>query len=108
MADLNSLIQQRKILRKYQGQTNTNIVEELINYGANVNMKDKKGYTPLYSASFAGNNDTCIYLIMNGANIEEENEKCTPLRGACIGGHKDTALLLINHGACRLMLLNLL
>ena len=28
MADLNSLIQQRKILRKYQGQTNTNIVEE--------------------------------------------------------------------------------
>ncbi|UIP92166.1 ankyrin repeat domain-containing protein [Wolbachia pipientis] len=51
--------------------TNGNVeaVELLINYGAEVNLKDAWGWTPFHCAAAGGNIETINCLIKNGASI---------------------------------------
>ena len=51
------------------------IVELLINKGANVNSKDVFGVTPLHLAALGGKTEIAKILIENGANINAKNKE---------------------------------
>ena len=79
---------------------NKEIVEILINNGANINAKDEYGETPLMSACKMGRNEVADFLIKNGANVNEKsNLGNSPLSLAKKQGHKEIAELLIANGA---------
>jgi len=82
-----------------------NIVKLLIKHKANVNAKDVRGYTPLYTASVNGHTSTASLLIDHGAHIHEDPPKTNPLYGSTIQGHQATSLMLVERGAWPLMLL---
>lgn len=50
-----------------------NIVELLVNHGANIGNKDKYEYTPLHSAAASGSKETVEYLLSKGADINARN-----------------------------------
>lgn len=78
----------------------------LIKRGADVNVKDIKGYTPLFAASAGGHREVAEILLDNGANVHEDPIKLNPLYAATNQRHHDTALLLVDRGAWPLTLLN--
>ncbi|MGK7886781.1 MAG: ankyrin repeat domain-containing protein [Crocosphaera sp.] len=76
------------------------IIELLINHGADVNAKTKYGYTPLYVASVWDRKDIVELLINHGADVNVRTQDgFTPLHGAVIGNRKEIVELLINHGS---------
>ena len=59
--------------------------------GANIEAKDKSGYTPLILASMNGRLLIVEYFISKGANIEaKNNDRYTPLLIASANGHQST------------------
>ncbi len=59
------------------------MVDYLISNGANTNVKDEYGNTPLHYASMCGNLEVVKYLINKGADINKKNNKGnTPLHYA--------------------------
>jgi len=69
-------------------------VHTLIKHGANVNVKDKKGVTPLHLAE---NMDVVRLLVKHGADVNATDDGGqTPLHNC---KKKDIAQLLIKHGA---------
>jgi hypothetical protein len=75
-------------------------VKELISKGANVNVKDSQGYSPLFLASSAGFEDIVEILLANGANPDlSTNDGWTPLMVASESGNIDIVKMLINHHA---------
>ncbi len=57
------------------------MVDYLISNGANTNVKDEYGNTPLHYASSEGQLELVKYLINKGADIHaKNNDRCTPLR----------------------------
>ncbi|KAJ8979231.1 hypothetical protein NQ317_019083 [Molorchus minor] len=60
--------------------TSCDIIELLINYGANINKKDQYGYTPLHVAALMQLSQCVEILIRNGADVTTKS-KCgmTPL-----------------------------
>lgn len=64
------------------------LVELLIKRGADIEHRDKKGFTPLILAATAGHEKVVDILLNNGADIEAQSErtKDTPLSLACSGG----------------------
>jgi ankyrin repeat protein len=76
------------------------IVELLINKGAEIDSKTNNGGTSLSLAAQLGNRDIAELLINMGAEIDSKaNNGGTPLRAAAIYGQRDVAELLINKGA---------
>jgi hypothetical protein len=79
----------------------TDIVELLIRAGANPNVKDQEGLTPLHLA--AGNHSStnlASTLISEGANVNAKNKYgYTPLHIVAFSPLKDLAELLIGAGA---------
>ena len=76
------------------------VVELLITRGANLNAKEKDGWTPLDQAAYGGNKEISELLITNGADVNTKNNlKMTPLHHAAIKGHKEVVELLILRGA---------
>ena len=73
--------------------------------GADVNVKDMNGNTPLHSAAEKGHKEIAELLIakgllFKGADVNAKNDGgITPLHGAAIGGQKEIAELLIAKGA---------
>lgn len=51
-----------------EGQTA--VVEKLLNHGANPNIPDKVGYTPIWWAAFRQNDDVVRLLIDHGADVD--------------------------------------
>lgn len=80
---------------------NRNLVELLLNRGANVNEKMKSGnVSPLHRASAIGCLDICELLITRGADVNAEAKYGrTPLHLATQFGHQDIVELLLNTGA---------
>lgn len=79
---------------------NTTLALDLIKYGANVNIRDDEGRTPLHDASKLGSDLLVLSLIENGADINEmDYEGRTPLHEACKWGKSSTALTLVNNSA---------
>ena len=59
------------------------MVDYLISNGANTNVKDEYGNTPLHYASLYGKSKVVKYLINKGADINKKNNKGnTPLHYA--------------------------
>ena len=75
------------------------IVELLIDKGADVNCKNIAGETPLHYAAAFGYNDIIKTLLLNGADINSENnDLVTPLHNATFADI-NTVNLLIKNGA---------
>jgi len=78
----------------------SDIAELLIQKGASVNAKDKRGYPPLYYAISNKHLDTAKLLIAHGADVNTKDKQgLTALHSAALGGRKDRAQLLLAHGA---------
>lgn len=69
------------------------LVELLINHGANLEHRDKKGCTPLILAASAGHAVTVAILLDHGSDIEAQSDrtKDTALSLACSGGRHDVS-----------------
>lgn len=52
----------------------TQLVRKLILFGANINIKNGQGKTPLRLAAEAGKRSVCAYLIKKGANVNLAGE----------------------------------
>ena len=78
------------------------LVQELIQRGANVNVVCDWGYgrTPLFAAAAGGRTDIMVELINAGADINFKNKKGhTALYTACVDKREDVAILLVQVGA---------
>jgi len=71
------------------------IVELLIDAGADINAKNRDGDTTLYLACKRGRTDTAELLLNKG--VQEDINKCFYL--ACEENHTETAEMLLRHGA---------
>lgn len=76
-------------------------VLELLKAGANPNLANKKGATPLAAASHKGNVRIMKYLIDAGAQVNAYNSSSgsTPLIQAAHFGHLEAVQLLLHHNA---------
>ncbi|PVD39592.1 hypothetical protein C0Q70_02227 [Pomacea canaliculata] len=77
------------------------LVSLLLAKGADIEHRDKKGFTPLILAATAGHVDVVEILLEHGAEIEAQSErtKDTPLSLACSGGRYEVVELLLTKGA---------
>jgi ankyrin repeat protein len=76
------------------------IVRELLNHGASVNIADEYGYTPLYAAAEEGHVEVVRVLLNHGAsvNITDKNG-FSPLYAADQRRNVDVVRELLNRGA---------
>ena len=73
--------------------------EEMIKAGADVNMKDHSGWTPLHYAAYDGLWLVCKLLLDHGADVNARSDRDnTPLYLARVWSYKDSAKLLEEHG----------
>lgn len=77
------------------------IVELLLKEGANIEHRDKKGFSPLIIAATAGHANVVEVLLKNHAAIEAQSDrtKDTALSLACSGGRKEVVELLLANNA---------
>ena len=76
------------------------MVEQLINLNADVNVTDASSVTPLHHAISSQNNDIIGLLIQKGAHLDSQTiDGLTPLHIAVIDGSEESAKLLIDSGA---------
>ncbi|XP_065353147.1 ankyrin repeat domain-containing protein 17 isoform X5 [Cloeon dipterum] len=77
------------------------LVELLLSRGANIEHRDKKGFTPLILAATAGHEKVVKILLDHHADIEAQSErtKDTPLSLACSGGRIEVVSLLLSRNA---------
>ena len=73
---------------------------KLIEEGANVNAKDKYGYTLLHYACSNGYESIVSILLEKGVNVsEKDNCGWTPLHHACSNGYGSIVSILLEKGA---------
>jgi ankyrin repeat domain-containing protein 17 len=77
------------------------LVELLLEKGADVEHRDKKGCSPLILSATAGHASTAEILLQHCADIEAQSDrtKDTALSLACSGGRQEVIEILLNHGA---------
>merc|ERR1719508_548978 len=77
------------------------LVSLLLSRGADIEHRDKKGFTPLILAATAGHDKVVEILLNHGADIEAQSErtKDTPLSLACSGGRYEVVEILLSRGA---------
>jgi ankyrin repeat protein len=81
-------------------EPNLNLVNDLIVLGANLDLQDEDGETPLHGATIKGNEEIARILIDAGANVNvQTNYGKTPLHVAAIYGNVEIARMLIDAGA---------
>jgi hypothetical protein len=78
----------------------TEVVELLIEHGAEINARTDVGDTPLHWAAFDGRMNAAKLLLAKGAQVNPKDEDGnTPLHWAAARGHIAMSELLIAHGA---------
>ena len=83
----------------FHNKTNA-MIKELIILGANIDLLDKNGQTPLHRAAKKDNTNAIKELIRLGANVNlQDNRGQTPLHIAAIRGHPGAIKELISSGA---------
>ena len=76
------------------------IVEKLLDYGADVQEKTRKGEIPLHYASAKGHQRVVELLVNHGSNPNEMNDELiSPLHFAAYHGHLQVVEYLLSHGA---------
>merc|ERR1712142_1456149 len=77
------------------------LVTLLLSRGADIEHRDKKGFTPLILAATAGHDKVVEILLNHGADIEAQSDRTdyTPLSLAASGGYTNIIKLLLAHGA---------
>ncbi|MDO5305663.1 MAG: ankyrin repeat domain-containing protein, partial [bacterium] len=80
---------------------NLAMVKNLAEAGANVNVVNADGFTPLHAAVESENPEVVRYLLQRGAKINTATvqDGTTPLHTACYKGNKEIAQILIVAGA---------
>ncbi|PGL70093.1 ankyrin repeat domain-containing protein [Bacillus sp. AFS055030] len=61
------------------GAKSIEVINFLLTNGANPNISDNEGNTPLHIAAFEGNTIIANYLLKNGAKIKTNNSSKTPI-----------------------------
>ena len=75
-------------------------VKSLLSEGADVNQKDKAGFTPLHCAVFGRRKGVVQLLLKNGADVKAIScADATPLFWACARGYLDMVKVLVDNGA---------
>ena len=76
------------------------IAENLISFGARVDIKDDVDFDPLLYALLNGHNKMVKLLLQYGPDINSKDKKgYTSLYAAAFGGHYEVVKTLIQHGA---------
>ncbi|XP_067653322.1 protein fem-1 homolog B-like [Haliotis asinina] len=78
-----------------------NVVELLVDKGADVSLKDETGGNVLHIACYGGHLDVVKYLLsLNSIKINRKGwKKMTPIMVAANQGHKEVVELLVKRGA---------
>jgi len=75
---------------------NKEMLEYLLDHGANVNDQSEWKYTALMNAAGSGNVDSCKFLLEKRADLEmEDHSGYTALCGAVFGEHLDVCKFLV-------------
>ncbi|MFP4026211.1 MAG: ankyrin repeat domain-containing protein [Candidatus Brocadiia bacterium] len=90
----------RTALHKAAGHGHQQIVEFLLAKGADINARDKLGYTPLMFAIHGRKSEVAVWLIEKGArvNVKEKNGY-TALHNAAFAGMPKVVMALVRHKA---------
>jgi len=99
---LSELYYYGSMLHHAASTTASDFVDRLLSLGANPNLGDKFGHTPLYSTcNGAGDVTIARALIAAGADVDAQDyvKRCAPLHMAARRGHVDVAAVLIESGA---------
>jgi len=77
------------------------IARLLLDYGADINARNRLGHTPLHVATWAGQKNAMELLIGKGARLETPSlvKRETPLHDAVVRGNTEIVQLLLNRGA---------
>jgi tankyrase len=88
------------LLHLAAGYNHLDVVEYLLENGADVNARDKGGLIPLHNASSYGHVDVALLLIKYNSLVNMcDRWNFTPLHEAAQKGRTQLCSLLINHGA---------
>uniref|UniRef100_A0A8C9NCL2 Poly [ADP-ribose] polymerase n=1 Tax=Serinus canaria TaxID=9135 RepID=A0A8C9NCL2_SERCA len=80
--------------------TRKDVVEHLLQTGANVHARDDGGLIPLHNACSFGHAEVVSLLLCQGADPNaRDNWNYTPLHEAAIKGKIDVCIVLLQHGA---------
>ncbi|CAI5438283.1 unnamed protein product [Caenorhabditis angaria] len=75
-------------------------VERLLNEGANPNLHNDDGLTPLHQCAIDDNQQIMLLLLERGANVNaQDTEQWTPLHAAACCAHINIVRILISAGA---------
>jgi ankyrin repeat protein len=75
---------------------NEEVVRLLINYGANVNIQNQKGYTPISIAVLRGNKRLVVMLLEAGASLViPSDDGLFPVNLAIKSGNKEIEEIIV-------------